>query len=95
MDGRAFGVYWNFVEKQRQLIIELEAQTLELGHRYTEAWFEPTAMGQEGATAEDKQEATINLEHAIEQLRAARLALKTAQRRLPLFEKTLDQYTPT
>ena len=95
MDGRAFGVYWDFVERQRKRVIELEAETRELERRYTEAWFQTTAMGQDGATAADMQEAGADLERAAEDLEAAKLALETARRRLPLYEKTLEQYTPT
>jgi hypothetical protein len=95
MDGRAFGVYWDFVERQRKRVVELEADAGELDRRYSEAWFQTMAMGQDGATPADKQEASDNLERAAEDLEAAKLALETARRRLALYEQTLDQYTPT
>ena len=53
------------------------------------------AMGQDGATAADKQEANANLERSAEELAAAKLALDNARRRLPLYEQTLEQFTPT
>ena len=95
MDGRAFGVYWDFVERQRKRVIDLEAEARELDRRYSEAWFQTMAMGQDGATAADKQEANANLERSAEELEAAKLALDNARRRLPLYEQTLEQFTPT
>ena len=95
MDGRAFGVFWDFVERQRKRVVELEDQARAMERRYTEAWFETLAMGQDGATPADKQEASARLSRAANELEAAKLALETARRRLPLYEETLEQLTPT
>ncbi len=95
MDGRAFGVYWEFVERERRRVAELEERVQETDRRCCEAWFQVMAMGQEDATAADKEEAGALLNHTIEELEAAKIALESAQRRLPLYEQTLRQYTAT
>lgn len=93
MEGRAYGVWWAFVERQRRRIVELEDEVRRRDQGYAEAWFEVTAMGQDGALESDKGEAGARLKTARDELESAQQALAEARRKLPLYEKTLNQYT--
>lgn len=95
MEGRAFGVFWEVVERHRARLAELEGELKSRDRAYTEAWFRVMAMGSEGATADDKAEARAELVSANAALAAAERELEKAKRRLPLYEQALRQFTPT
>ena len=95
MEGRAFGVFWEVVERRRKRVLALEAELRERDRVYTEAWFEVIAMAHKDATPEDKAGARSNLKAANAELEAVKGELETANRRLPMYEEALRACTPT